>query len=112
MPRSNPKHRPPRYPLVPPPFHLPMSQADWDKLCHRCGQCCVLPDGTPCQYFYRDAAGVGVCDLYPHHVGTVLADFSATKKVMCCYIWTRRVLPPGCAYTPWLAKHEKKITRT
>jgi uncharacterized cysteine cluster protein YcgN (CxxCxxCC family) len=68
-----------------------MLNSQWDGMCHRCGKCCTLSNGKPCEHLHK-AGKVTRCDLYPNQVGTVLSTGQVCMPITCA--------PPipGCAY--------------
>src|SRR5512147_536549 len=41
----------------------------WEALCGRCGACCGVADGDPCENLTRDAGGRWACGIYENRFG-------------------------------------------
>ena len=41
----------------------------WEALCHRCGACCGIEEGDPCEHLVQTGRGVYACAIYEQRFG-------------------------------------------
>jgi len=41
----------------------------WESLCGRCGACCGLAEGDPCEHLVQDSLGKYQCNVYANRFG-------------------------------------------
>ena len=44
-------------------------EADWEDLCKRCGACCGVAEGDPCQHIIQTSDGKYGCQIYHNRFG-------------------------------------------
>lgn len=42
---------------------------DWENLCSRCGACCGVVDGDPCEHLRAHQKGMYYCSIYENRFG-------------------------------------------
>jgi len=46
-----------------------MNDRELEELCIRCGGCCGIYDGDPCEHLRRDSDGTTYCAIYKNRLG-------------------------------------------
>ncbi|MBN1794727.1 MAG: hypothetical protein JW844_07155 [Candidatus Omnitrophica bacterium] len=49
--------------------YLKQKQEEYEALCRRCGACCGVKDGDPCEHLRRAADGTFFCTIYNDRFG-------------------------------------------
>lgn len=54
---------------------------EYEALCRRCGACCGVRDGDPCEHLKKDHKGLYFCDIYDERFG--LRKTVSGEPVLC-----------------------------
>ena len=46
-----------------------IQEEKWESLCRRCGACCGITEGDPCEHLYQTKAGGYSCRIYHNRFG-------------------------------------------
>jgi uncharacterized cysteine cluster protein YcgN (CxxCxxCC family) len=50
-------------------FYQDKKLREYEALCRRCGSCCGIKDGDPCEHLRLTAEGKSFCDIYENRFG-------------------------------------------
>ena len=61
--------------------YLKKKSEEHESLCRRCGCCCGVLDGDPCQHLVADGPNAYRCDIYENRIG--LHKTKSGKEMKC-----------------------------
>jgi len=44
-------------------------ERDWEAYCRKCGMCCGVKEGDPCEHLREKEKGIYICDIYDNRFG-------------------------------------------
>lgn len=50
-------------------FYLTQQERLWESLCGRCGACCGVVEGDPCEHLIEESNGHYQCSIYDNRFG-------------------------------------------